>query len=298
MARVCCHPDGTCSEHGFEDLPSVCPGLGLLTHPSTTGCAFGVDCQAFVDEPVSCCVNVGGMDECLNITRGECFVQGGSEELPAGCGDTISCGGLAEGACCVILDSGVECLENETRSACEEAQGVFHQDQACADVGCVPEIIEVGCRGPLQDLSNYTGYDPGVKIHSLDLCEMVVVASVRHRSLGGADLGDDVQPGHVTPVTAHEVRAAKLDAKVDPCLHYTGSWRKGVDGYIRPHLCSKPEGNGSERLNVGFGFKQKGEDEHDRIRPGYVGGVCGVETPRWSEIVYRDNPVICVGVQE
>ncbi|MCH9017582.1 MAG: hypothetical protein IIB89_07480 [Chloroflexi bacterium] len=210
--------------------------------------------------------------------------------MPAGCGPTISCGGLAEGACCV--DG--ECIP-ETQTECDDDGGVFHTGLTCEQIACNPELVQVGCRD-----ERMPSYDPGDKAHSLDLCETVVLAAVRHRSIGGADLGSGVQPGYVTPVTAHEVRAIKTGTD-DPCRFYVGKFVKDHDGYIRPFLCSNPEGGGVSggRYNVGFGFKQRIRDvEHGGRRLGYMYRAVGVEPPRWNEIVYRDNPVLCRGPKE
>lgn len=286
----CCQRGGTCVNRFGQ--AGVCESFDEITHSEGTNCADFL-CDAIMELDASCCIFIDGILSCETMTIGDCWALPflrGKPELPPGCGLEISCVGGVDGACCV----GEECME-VTRAECTEASGdSFHEGKTCAEVFCQEPVEETGCRSTRRIGRNFTGYEPGDKNHSLDLCETVVQSSVRHRSVGGADLGGDVQPGYVTPVTAHEVRARRVSVTQDPCRRYIGMWAKGPDGYVRPYQCSQPEaGVSSARLNEGFFFKQVGEDEQDRLRPGYVGGLVGVETPRWNEVVFRFNPALC-----
>jgi len=91
-------------------------------------------------------------------------------------------------------------------------------------------------------------------------------------------------------VTTHEIRPVRVLPGADPCRRSFGVLAKGLDGYVRPLLCSQPEhGDDKMRFNRGFFAKQMQDDVVDRVPAGYVHARVGVEQPVWSEIAVYHN---------
>lgn len=155
---------------------------------------------------------------------------------------------------------------------------------SCADVVCEPTQA---CRPPLTEIPNDTDLR-----NTLDHCETAVMQITKRNPehmVPGQPV-DDREGVYGELITSHQVRPVRVVPGAEPCRQSFGVLDKGLDGYVRPMLCSQPEhGDDQSRFNVGFFAKQMQDDVLDRVPAGYVHARVGVEQPVWSELALYHN---------
>lgn len=312
----CCHPDAPCEDLVGDDIAALqqqCEDSG--------GCYgwTGYPCEDWncEDVGVSCCDLMGtegtiGACYC-GYMWGNCISNLGGYPLCPGCSVGEQCDeeqadlcmemATAVHVCCV--DEGREC-HVLTYSECLDAEGTFlwNQDE------CNDRVCGVGCREaehaeghpntgePSPDGTPYGPYAPttgpawGQKRHTTDVCYPVPMALVEPLP----EHGLNIPPGYLIPATIGEVRNVAQGGDDDPCAIAYGVLAFGIDGYMRPYLCSRLDYDALGSAAYSEGVFCASPDNEGVVSCGYLYARVAVMAQPPREVQYHHLQLICGGI--